>query len=253
MHIAYCDESGDPARTVLSALVVPDAAWRQAFNAIRAWRRTLHARYGIPIAHELHATDLIRGHGTPGQRSRPLGRPLGCIIFMDAINALNHLGQLGVYGVNVSLVNANYRHPLRTAALRAFQRVENNLVHVSQQQGRDEFGLVVYDGQTAQRRTMAQRILRRMQVYNPIPSRVVAGTFLAAPLRHIIGDPVLRDSADDVFIQMADIMAYALLRQDNPPSHPVSVQYGIQTAFSRLPDIWLTAASASDLQGVVRG
>ncbi len=172
---------------------------------------------------------------------------------MDAINALNHLGQLGVYGVNVSLVNANYRHPLRTAALRAFQRVENNLVHVSQQQGRDEFGLVVYDGQTAQRRTMAQRILRRMQVYNPIPSRVVAGTFLAAPLRHIIGDPVLRDSADDVFIQMADIMAYALLRQDNPPSHPVSVQYGIQTAFSRLPDIWLTAASASDLQGVVRG
>ena len=236
----------------MSAVVVPDAAWRPAFNAIRTWRRKLKAMYGIPIRYEIHSSDLVSGHGTPGNRKYALGRGLGCIIYMSAISTLNQLGQFGVYAVNVSLPNANHKRPLRAAAVRAFQRVENNLKAVSQQQGRAEFGLIVYDGQTGQRRTMAQRILRKMQVYNPIPSKIIAGTYIAAPVDHILGDPFIKDSRDDVFIQMADVMAYALLRQDNPPKHPTSWQYGINNAFVGLANIWHLPASRHDPQGVVR-
>jgi hypothetical protein len=166
---------------------------------------------------------------------------------LEAVDTLNALGSLGVYGINVSLVNSKYRHPLRQAVTWLFQRIENNLANTGQ------LGLVIYDGEEAQRRTMARRLLRRMQVYNPVPSIVIPNTYRQMPVRRILGDPIIRDSADDVFIQMADMMAFALLRQDNPPKHPLLVTSGVAQAFGRLQDVWLTAASRKDPQGVVRG
>ena len=104
---------------------------------------------------------------------------------------------------------------------------------------------------------MAQRLLRRMQVYNPVPSMraagYAAGAYRMMPVSRVLGDPFIRDSSQDVFIQMADLMAYALLRQDNPPTHPVSLAQGIDQSFRRLPLLWLRAASTFDPQGVVRG
>ena len=252
MHIAYCDESMDPTRSVASAVVVPDNVWRDAFDIIRDFRHSLKRRYGIPIQYELHAKDLVGGKGSPGQRVGRLGRPLGCTIFIEAIDNLNSLGTLGVYGINASLLNQNRRHPLREAVTRLFQRIENTLSHTATR----HHGLVIYDGQRTQHHTMAQRILRRMQVYNPVPSMASAGfpagSFRMIPVRQVLGDPLIRDSSEDVFLQMADIMAYALLRQDNPPTHPVSVKYGVGQAFARLPDIWFRRAAYGDPQGVVR-
>ena len=249
MHIAYCDESLDLTRTVASALVVPDYAWRSCFDLVRDFRRSLRRRYQIPVQFELHSKDLIGGRGMPWRNStKRIGRALGCTIYNEAILTLNALGVMGAYGVNVSLTNSNFKHPLRAAVTRLFQRIENNLTNATS----GEFGLVIYDGMQAQRRTMAQRVLRRMQVFNPVPSSVNPGSYRMMPVRRILGDPLIRDSQDDIFIQMADIMAYALLRQDNPPTHPTSVRHGIAGAFGQLTDLWLKAASAGDPQGVVR-
>jgi len=246
MHIAYCDEAADRARTVASAVVVPEDAWRPAFTVIRDFRLSLRARYGIPLSYELHAHDLVAGKGTPGQRLQPLGRKVGAAIFLEAVDTLNSLGLLGVYGISVSLINAQHKRPLRVAVTRLFQRIENNLIKIG------AHGLIVYDGQDNQHRTMARRILRRMNVYNPVPSIIYPNTWRNLPLQRIVGDPFPRDSAHDVFIQMADVMAFALLRQDCPPLHPVTVAAGVQHAFGRLPDIWLRPASRTDPQGVVR-
>ena len=246
MHLAYCDESADEKRTVAAAVVVPEASWRSAFDAIRDFRRSLRAKYGIPLAYELHAHPLVAGKGMPGNRTRPLGRKLGGQIFLEAIETLNTLGSLGVYGINVSVKNSDHRKPLRQSMMLLFQRIENNLTKT------DNYGLIIYDGQETQRRTLARQILRRMNVYNPVPSLFGVSSFRNLPVKRILGDPFNRDSADDVLIQMADMMAFALLRQDNPPTQPVTLAAGVQSAFARLPDIWLRAASRSDSQGVVR-
>ena len=247
MHLAYCDESGDPTRTIASAVVIPDHAWRASFEVVRDFRKALKTRYGIPIQYELHARKLVGGKGSPGQRVGPLGRHLGCKIFIEALDTLNTLGALGVYGMNISLENSKFHRPLRQAVMRLFQRFENNLT----KNYKSEYGLVFYDGTEGQHGTMAQRLLRRMQVYNPVPSMIHRGTYRMMPIRQLLGDPTIRDSTDS-FIQLADMMAYALLRQDNPPSHPVLVAHGIGQAFNRLSDLWLTAASKFDPQGVVR-
>lgn len=246
MHLAYCDESADERRTIASAVVVPEASWRPAFEAIRDFRLALRAKYGIPISYELHAYNLVAGKGMPGQRTRPLGRQLGAHIFLEAVDTLNALGAFGVYGVNVSLKNSEHHKPLRQAMTWLFQRIENNLTKTG------NYGLVIYDGQEKQSRTMARRIIRRMHIYNPVPSIVYANSYRNLPVNRILGDPFMRDSADDVFIQMADMMAFALLRDENPPTHPVPFAAGVQHAFGRLPDIWLKAASRTDPRGVVR-
>ncbi len=182
----------------------------------------------------------------PGGRSRPLGRDLGCRIFNEAIDALNQLSKQGVYGINVSLRNSKFHRPLRESVERLFQRFENNLNHAR------EYGLVIYDGTEAQSRTMARRILRRMQVFNLVPSMLYPGTSRAMPVERILGDPAIRNSSDDVFLQMADLMAYSLLRKDRPPKHPILVAHGIKNAFDRLDKIFLTVAHRPDPQGVVR-
>ncbi len=188
----------------------------------------------------------MAGQGMPGARLRPLGRDLGCRIFNEAIDALNRLSSQSVYGINVSLQNSQFRHPLRAAVERLVQRFENNLGHVRQ------FGLVIYDGREAQSRTMARHILRRMQVFNLVPSMFLDSGPRAMPVERILGDPAIRNSSDDVFLQMADLMAYALLRKDRPPTHPELVAHGIENAFDRLDKIFLTVAHRPDPQGVVR-
>ncbi len=184
----------------------------------------------------------------PGKRKRPLGRDLGCAIFLEALSTVDLLSSLGVYTINVSLPNKDYRHPLRAAVTRLLQRFENNLNKVSP----SEYGLVIYDGQEAQHRSMAQRLLRRLQVFNPVPSMIYKGTYRDMPIKRILGDPMIRDSADDIFIQLADLVAYALLRQDNPIVHPISVKHGIPRSFSHVSNTWLTVAARGDPQGVVR-
>lgn len=246
MHIAYVDESKDSKYTVVSAVVVPEGSWRSAFSAIRDFRNAIKAKYGIPLSYELHAHDLVAGKGKPGGRAHPIGRAVGAQIFLEAIDTLNTLGPMGVYGINVSLLNSQYKKPLRQAIRWALQRFENNLTKTG------NYGLVVYDGQKSQQRTQVRRALRRMNVYNPVPSILYRNTYRNLPVVSILGDPFVHDSEDDVFIQMADMMAFALLRQDNPPTHPVAVGKGVAHAFNRLPDIWLTAASRTDRQGVVR-
>jgi hypothetical protein len=246
MHIVYVDESADEGRTVASGICVPDRVWRDAFDAIRLFRRAIRTRFDVPISYELHARRLVAGHGMPGDRRTPIGREVGITIFLEGIDTLNSLGDLGVYAVNVSLTTRGRKYPLRTTVSRLFQRVENSLIRSG------EFGIVVYDGQEGVSRTMARRLLRLMQVYNPVPSRVYPGTYRNLPLRMLLGDPFMRDSKDDVFLQMADFMAYALLRQDNPPQHPLVRTRGVQEAFGRLDRIWLREASRSDTQGVVR-
>jgi hypothetical protein len=136
--------------------------------------------------------------------------------------------------------------------MRLFQRFENNLTKGTS----GEYGIVVYDGQRSQHYTMAHRLLRRMQVFNPVPSMgaagYAAGTYRMMPVTRILGDPVIRDSREDVFLQMADVMAYALLRKDNPPTHPVSVRYSVAQMFDVLTSVWLRQAHGPDPQGVVR-
>ena len=72
------------------------------------------------------------------------------------------------------------------------------------------------------------------------------------PIERVIGGPAFRSSHSDHLLQMADLIAHALLKQEEEPSPRVK-RLGIGRAFGILDRALNRRASRRDPQGVVRG
>jgi len=95
-----------------------------------------------------------------------------------------------------------------------------------------------------------------MSVYNPIPSMIGdwgGGTKTKnIPIQRVIEDPVFKKSHQSYFIQLADAVAYALLKREVTPTRHVK-KYGIDKMFERnLAGVCYLSASRFDPLGIVR-
>ena len=105
------------------------------------------------------------------------------------------------------------------------------------------------------REGMVARLYRRLRSRNPVPSRYEAwedGEHTKdIPIERVIGGPAFRSSDSDHLLQMADLIAHALLKQEEEPS-PRVARLGIDRAFGILDRALNRRASRRDPQGVVR-
>ena len=105
------------------------------------------------------------------------------------------------------------------------------------------------------REEMVAHLYRRLRSLNPIPSRYEkwedGGRTKDIPIERVIGGPAFRSSHSDHLLQMADLIAHALLKQEEVPSPRVKRQ-GIDRAFGILDRALNRRASRRDPQGVVR-
>jgi hypothetical protein len=99
------------------------------------------------------------------------------------------------------------------------------------------------------------KAFRKMSVHNPIPSNL--GTWpdgratKSIPVQRVIEDPVFRKSHQSYLIQLADCVAYALLKREVPPTPKIRA-YGVHEMFERnLAGVCFKKAS-SDPLGIVR-
>jgi Protein of unknown function (DUF3800) len=99
------------------------------------------------------------------------------------------------------------------------------------------------------------RVLRKMNVHNPIPSafgRWPEGAVRNTPTEKIIEDPIFRQSQMSYLLQLVDCVAFALLKKEVPPT-PNIKKYGIHKMFDAvLPSACIKGASRSDPLGIVR-
>ncbi len=99
------------------------------------------------------------------------------------------------------------------------------------------------------------KAFRRMHVHNPIPS--MFGTWRGARTKNItteriIEDPVFKESHRSYFLQLADCVAFALLKRESPPSDFV-LRYGLEKMFeANLSHVCFKAAGRGDPLGIVR-
>jgi hypothetical protein len=106
------------------------------------------------------------------------------------------------------------------------------------------------------RETEITKALRKMGVYNPIPSMVGdwgGGTKTKnIPIERVVEDPVFKKSHQSYFIQLADAVAFALLKREVAPTPHVK-KYGIHQMFDRtLTGVCYRFASKFDPLGIVR-
>ena len=80
---------------------------------------------------------------------------------------------------------------------------------------------------------MVARLYRRLRNRNPVPSRYEAwedGEHTKdIPIERVIGGPAFRSSDSDHLLQMADLIAHALLKEEEPS--PRVARLGIDRAF----------------------
>jgi Protein of unknown function (DUF3800) len=238
VHIVYIDDSRDEDLCVCSALAIPAEQWRAAFQGIREFRRDLKKRDGIYVYKELHAWKLVSGRGRIADRVVPKGRR--CQIFKDALKLITDLPGAQVFNACFGSKDDEV----------AYERLLNRINRTMQ--AWDSHAVLIWDeGKEAQHR----RLTRKMGVHNPIPSRygrwAETGTFTKnIPLEFVIEDPVFKPSEQSYFIQLADFVAYALLRREHPI--PSRSKYGLHQAFDVLAPVLVTAASTTDPEGIIR-
>ena len=251
MRLYYIDESEGPRYYVRSALGVDAEKWNELFADIYAWRVELRDRYGIPIARELHASDLLAGRGLlaqNGDTNERVSPRRGAEVFLGGLSRLEDAAKSigGVEVINVCLHKPESRRYEQTSLDRLLTRIDTSVASA----GRHSF-LIFDEG----REEMVSSLYRRLKVRNHVPSRYElwedGGKTRNMPIERVIGGPAFRSSEGDHFLQMADFMAHALLKQEEAPVPRVE-DFGIDCAFPILDAALNRQASGRDPQGVVR-
>ena len=132
----------------------------------------------------------------------------------------------------------------------AFERLINRINRTMQAWGSHAL-LICDEGKEAD----YTRLVRKMCVHNPIPSRFgvwqdTGNSTRNIPIDRIIEDPFFKKSDKSYFIQLVDFCAYALLRKEKPI--PSKSKYGLHEAFQQLEPICVKEACPRDQFGIIR-
>ena len=238
MHLIYIDDSRDEVLCVFSALAIPVDQWHPTFQIVRDFRRELRRTYGIYVHQELHTWKFVSGRGRPSDR-----------IVTKGERATIFKGTLAMMAAfpGARLFNAVF--PLNQDE-RAFERMLNRINRTLEAWG--SYAVLVCD---EGKEVAYTRLVRRMYVYNPIPSQYgmwqdTEATWKNIPLERVVEDPFFKDSAQSYFVQLVDFSAYALLRRERPI--PSKTKYGLDTAFDSLAPILVREATRKDPDGIIR-
>jgi hypothetical protein len=273
----YVDESHDDEFFCLSAISIRHAEWQQCFTEVKNHRRRLHDDFGVKLSKEMHAHELIGGRGRISDTT--IGKWQRSRIFSGLLQLVSRLPNVMLF--NVCLKKSSHRDPHMIAWERLINRIERCMVSFEDKElpfrrtlaDRTRGKLVVPDCDAIDLRLNAYRArafiiadegkeslitgaLRRMHVHNPIPSRYGAWS-TGNPTRNIITeriieDPFFKKSQRSYFIQLADCVAFALLKRETTKTERIK-KYGIDKMFEKnLSGVCHKKASGSDPLGIVR-
>jgi len=275
----YIDESYDSTKFCLSALWIRHSNWKASFDKIKAHRVELRDDKGISVRREIHARDLVAGRGRLSRKAT-IGKWERSRIFLGMLRLAASLPESRL--INVSLPIGSTLDAHLAAWDRLLNRIERTMLEMERQEMPRRRNLVARvrsllsekDADQIEKRLLTyspgalliadegreheiRSAIRRMHVFNPIPSKFGGwgpdgGFTKNIPTEHVIEDPVFRRSADSYFLQVVDCVAYALLKREVPPT-PTIRRYGISKMFdATLAGMCFKPASPKDPLGIVR-
>jgi len=239
-------------------------------------RRNLKQDYGIFIHQEIHSHKFVAGRGRVS--NGVINKHTRSRIYFGLLRLVAQMPNVMV--INVCLDCKGRADPQLDAWDRLLNRIERTMLEFEKRElplRKNMLGRLPSDAIAADRQEMERRLLayapralifadegrqeeitkayRKMTVFNPIPSKHGSWSGVSAkniPLERIIEDPVFKKSHQSFFIQLADCVAFALLKRETQPT-PNIQQYGIHEFFAQaLPGVCHKPASPSDPLGIVR-
>ena len=248
MRIYYVMEDQGQRHHVRTALGVDARAWNRLDRRVREWRRQLEQRYGIPADVDLLLRDPIRPVAACacGCHAQPAS-PRGAEVVAQGLRVVEDFAVEtgGVQVINVCLDRDDVPHCRQVALDRLFNRV-----NATAAQERNH-ALTIF-GQEPE--DMVVRTCERLRNYNPVPVRTGAcgdgWQTRNIPIDRVIAGPVFRSPATDGLLQLAGMVAHALLWREEPAA--AGGDDGVAQVFPILNRALNRRASRNDVQGVVR-
>lgn len=252
MYFVYVDECGDTgiqksqtSHYILSGLIIHDTNWNVAFDEIKEYRRTLRTRFGIRLRDEIKARHFIRGKGVWFEKNTSLEERLE--VYRELLRLIVNMGCIEVLNVVIRKAEALRQNPTwqpRNVEETAWSFFASRYQTYLAKKPTAENGMIIPDEGHGR---SVRDILRKRKRYNPVPSQFDPTRFLHRPLTNVLEDPFMKSSRDSFFIQLADLVAYSLLKKDFPDA-----AYGFDGDFFDILDpVLLKAATRKDPQGIV--
>lgn len=210
MFFAYFDESGDDGFPKyssplfsLSAIYFHNTKWRNNFDKLQSFRKSVRDDYGLLLKEEIHTKDFLLNKNpyrklgiSDADRVAIIGRFLQTISHLDARSTK--------VVINKSKITYGTYNVLDTAFTYTIQRICNYLDSKLNPTPDKNFIIITDYGRVGKMRHTA----RRIQKTNPVPSRSVPGVTTNHPINSLLGDPLPQDSKNSYFIQASDCVAY---------------------------------------------
>ncbi len=237
MRIYYVGESRSRNLYVATALGVDAEHWSRLAERVQDWRRVLEDEYHVPTGRTLRGDELLSPRGTPFPRGRRDPMPTleeGLEIMMRGLRVLEHSqnsrGAIGV--INVCRRNSPFRHYRSRDRVAARERLLE-LANASLEAD-SRYGHFIDDEERRE----------------GLPALALAACRYAGDGDTAVCAPPHRRTGDDELLQLAGLVSYALLQQEEPTAMSEALNFHL--AFGILNRVLDRRACPDDHQGVSR-
>lgn len=230
VFLIYIDESYDDTHYAYSAIFVPIEEWNNIFQKVLLWRKGLHQNHGIDVNGEIHSTEFVGGRGQPITNRDKNYRAKLFNSFLEMIEGLP----------SIKIINGITGNKLHHETLFKYivTRINTNLKY------ENALGILICDEGNENKLVSMVRSLKKE---NQIWSAYSYGTHLSCPLDRIVEDPLFKTSKSSYFIQLADMVAFSLLRNEKPIIGKTLPD--VQQAFEHLDNVLVKQAFKNDIRG----
>jgi hypothetical protein len=258
IDVFYIDESGDSDVYAITALAIPflrrtalvwRIAWPGNFDAVKDWRKYIKNTHGIPMRKELHGHKFASGRGHYRLGKQQFSQKAAAAVYRDLLSRLSFLPDasiISVVGTNNSQLYGQTKLEAMLYAL--LQRMRTACVKARRN------GLVFFDEGHGEYRKLYRRSLHYLptgSMYGGWP-----GATINLPLDNFTKDGNEKDSKHSYYIQLADMIAYALFLKIKGERGGLTPWQGVnhlETLYDQIPISKLNLkASTKDPQGIVR-
>ena len=246
MRIYYVGESRSRNLYVATALGLDAEHWSRLAGRVQDWRRVLEDEYHVPTGRTLRGDELLSPRGTPFPRGRRDPLPTleeGLEIMMRGLRVLEHSqnsgGAVGV--INVCRRNSpfrRHRHRDRAAARDRLLELADASLAADGRYGHFIENEDRRDG------------LHALAVVPTHRDPVLVASRYAGDGDFAVCVPPHRRTGDDELLQLAGLVSYALLQQEEPTAMAEALNFHL--AFGILNRVLDLRASPRDPQGVAR-
>lgn len=215
MYFCYVDESGDcgrfdidnPEKTgspyfVLSALIVPAEKWKFSLDVLKSFRKKIAAQAYLPYDIEFHCAEMIDPHKI--KEFTQISVKDRWMLIEEFAETIGQHKPFSIITVVIDKVKStlNPDEYLTTVITKLYQAFDQFLKNEKQN------GILLFD--------RANEKVIHTHVRKLLGTGSSGVTIPGVRIGWVIEDPIFRVSADSIFIQAADVIAYTLKEQEFP-------------------------------------